>query len=56
MTVVVSRYLLLAPATITAGTVAMVLGLVLVRLAQQAAGSWALRTLSLMVSHPWMVA
>ncbi len=53
MTVVVGRHLLLAPATIAAGTVAMVLGLVLVGLAQQAAGACALRTLSLMVSHPW---
>jgi len=56
MTVVVGCHLLLAPATIAADAVAMVLGLVLVGLAQQTSGACALRTLSLVVSHQWMVA
>jgi len=51
MTVVLGGHLLLAPASIAAGTVATVLSLVLVRLAHEAARSRALRTLALVVGH-----
>jgi hypothetical protein len=48
--------LLLAPAPIAASTIAVMLGLVLVRLAQQAPGARALGTLALVVRHRLMVA
>ena len=51
MTVVIGGHLLLAPASIAAGAVATMLGLVLVRLAQQTASARALRTLVLVVGH-----
>jgi hypothetical protein len=51
MTVVLGDHLLLAPASIAARAVATMLGLVLVRLAQQTAGARALWTLALVVSH-----
>jgi hypothetical protein len=51
MTVVLGGHLLLAPASIAAGAVATMLGLVLVRLAQQTARARALRTLALVVGH-----
>ena len=44
-------YLLLAPAPVAARAVATMLGLVLVRLAQQTAGARALRTLALVIGH-----
>jgi len=49
MTVVIGGHLLLAPASIAARAVATMLGLVLMRLAQQTAGACALRTLALVV-------
>jgi hypothetical protein len=49
-------HLLLAPASIAARTVAMALSLMLVRLAKQAAGARALRTLALVVGHRLIVA
>jgi hypothetical protein len=51
MTVVLGGHLLLAPAPIAAGTVATVLGLVLVRLTEQTGRPRALRTLTLVVGH-----
>ena len=51
MAVVLGGYLLLAPASIVAGAIAAMLGLVLVRLAHQAARARALRTLALVVGH-----
>jgi hypothetical protein len=48
--------LLLAPAPIIAGTVAMALSLMLVCLAQQAASARALRTLALVIRHRLIVA
>jgi hypothetical protein len=51
MTVVLGDHLLLAPAPISARAVATMLSLVLVRLAQQTAGTRALRTLALVVGH-----
>ena len=51
MTVVLGGYLLLAPASTPARAVATMLSLVLVRLAHQAAGPRALRTLALVVGH-----
>jgi len=48
--------LLLAPAPIAACTIAVMLGLVLVRLAQQTARARALGTLALVVRHRLMVA
>jgi len=51
MAVAIGGHLLLTPAPIAARAVATMLGLVLVRLAQQAACTRALRTLALVVSH-----
>ena len=51
MTVAIGGNLLLAPASIAARAVATMLGLVLVRLAQQTACARALRTLALVVGH-----
>jgi hypothetical protein len=51
MAVVLGGHLLLAPASIAARAVATMLGLVLVRLAHQAARSRALRTLTFVVGH-----
>jgi hypothetical protein len=51
MAVVLGDHLLLAPASITARAVATMLGLVLVRLAHEAARSRALWTLALVVGH-----
>jgi len=51
MAVVLGGHLLLAPASIAARAVATVLGLVLVRLAHQAARARALRTLALVIGH-----
>ena len=51
MPVALGGHLLLAPASIAARAVATMLGLVLVRLAQQTAGARALRTLTLVVGH-----
>ena len=51
MTIAIGGHLLLAPASIAAGAVATMLGLVLVRLAQQAAGATLLGALSLVISH-----
>jgi hypothetical protein len=56
MTIAIGGHLLLVSASIAAGAVATMLGLVLVRLAQQAAGARALRTLALVVRHQLMVA
>jgi hypothetical protein len=51
MAIVIGGHLLLAPTPAAAGTVAMMLSLMLVRLAQKAAGARALRTLALVVCH-----
>jgi hypothetical protein len=51
MAIALGGHLLLAPASIAARAVATMLGLVLVRLAQQTAGTRALRTLALVVGH-----
>jgi hypothetical protein len=51
MAVVLGGHLLLAPASIAARAVATVLGLVLVRLAHQAARARAPRTLALVIGH-----
>jgi len=51
MAVVLGDHLLLAPASITARAVTTMLGLVLVRLAQQTTGTCALRTLALVIGH-----
>jgi hypothetical protein len=56
MAVLVSGRLLLAPAPVATGTVAMALGLMLVCLAHHAASACALRTLALVVRHRVMVA
>jgi hypothetical protein len=50
MTVVLGGHLLLAPASIAARAVAMMLSLVLVRLAHQTARARALRTLALVIA------
>jgi hypothetical protein len=54
--IVLGGHLLLTPTSIAAGTIAVMLGLVLVRLAQQAPGARALGTLALVVRHQVMVA
>jgi hypothetical protein len=51
MIVVIGGHLLLAPASIAARTVATMLSLVLMRLAQQTARARALRTLALVIGH-----
>jgi hypothetical protein len=51
MTVVLGSHLLLVPAPNAARAVATMLGLVLVRLAHQAARARALRTLALVIGH-----
>jgi hypothetical protein len=56
VTIPIGGRLLLAPTPIAACTIAVMLGLVLVRLAQQAASARALRTLALVIRHRLMVA
>jgi hypothetical protein len=51
MTVAIGGHLLFTPSLIAAGAVAMVLSLVLVRLAQHAASARALGALALVVCH-----
>ena len=51
MTIAIGGHLLLAPASIAAGAVATMLGLVLVRLAQQTSGARTLRTPAPVMCH-----